>query len=171
MSGIAKVAALIAALAHIGTAPLEMFLFTRPSARRFLHVEVENVADVQMWAFVVGARNLLAGIGVLVGLTLLQVGDEQVGRVVVLTAAAYMLLASLAMGIADSYSGCGDPAAGAYSEPSPPVRPRSSSCSRQREGVVSGVVKPGELSGSPLPSKGSGGSEQDRLAASRRGLF
>ena len=101
MSGVAKFAAIIAALAHIGTAPLEMFLFTRPSARRFLHVDVENVPDVQMWAFVVGFRNLLAGIGVLIGLSILQVGDEQVGRVVVLTVAAYMLLASLAMGIAD----------------------------------------------------------------------
>ena len=101
MNDIAQVAALVAALAHIGTAPLEMFLFTRPSARKFLHVDVENVADAQMWAFVVGVRNMLAGIGILTGLTILHTGDETVGRTVVLTAATYMLLASLAMGAAD----------------------------------------------------------------------
>ena len=54
-----------------------------------------------MWAFVVGFRNLLAGIGILTGLTILHAGDETVGRTVVLTAATYMLLASLAMGTAD----------------------------------------------------------------------
>jgi len=98
---IAWIAALVAAIAHICTAPLEMVLFARPTARKFLHVDVDNLADARMWAFVVGFRNLLAGIGILTGLTLLGAGNDTIGRTVVLTVAAYMLLASLAMGLAD----------------------------------------------------------------------
>lgn len=98
---LAQWAALIGAVAYLGAAPLELFLFERPAVRRFLHVHVENLADVRMWAFVVGFRNMLAGVAVLVGLLMLHTGDAETGRVVVLTASWYMLLASLAMGIAD----------------------------------------------------------------------
>ena len=102
MNGVAQIAALVSALAYLGTAPLEMFFFHRPAARKFLHVEADNLADVQMWAFVVGFRNLLAGIAAVVGLIMLQTGDETVGRTVLLTTMSYMVLASLAMGIADA---------------------------------------------------------------------
>ena len=64
-------------------------------------MEADNVADVRMWAFCIGLRNLLAGIGAIIGLVILWTGDEAVGRAVVVTALCYMLLASLAMAIAD----------------------------------------------------------------------
>jgi len=102
MNTVTQLAALIGALAYLGAAPLEMFLLDRPAARRFLHVEGDNLDDVRMWAFVVGFRNLLAGIATIVGLVILHTGDEVVGQAVVLTACAYMLLASLAMGVADA---------------------------------------------------------------------
>jgi hypothetical protein len=69
--------------------------------RALLHVEADNVADVRMWAFCIGFRNLLAGIGAIIGLVILWTGNEAVGRAVVVTALCYMLLASLAMAIAD----------------------------------------------------------------------
>jgi putative membrane protein len=56
---------------------------------------------VRLWAFVVGFRNLLSGAGAIIGLVILHTGDEVVGRTVVLVACLYMLLASLAMGVAD----------------------------------------------------------------------
>ena len=102
MNGVSQIAALIGALAYIGAAPLEMFFFDRPAARKFLHVEADNVADVRMWAFVVGFRNMLAGIATIVGLIMLHNGNADAGEVVVITAVSYMLLASLAMGIADA---------------------------------------------------------------------
>ena len=106
MNAVAQVAALVGALAYLGAAPLELFFFDRPAARRFLHVQLGNeegnVDDVRMWAFVVGFRNVLAGIGTIVGLVILQTGDETVGAAVVVTSCAYMLLASLAMGVADA---------------------------------------------------------------------
>jgi len=105
MNTVAQVAALVGALAYLGAAPMELFFFDRPGARRFLHVELGNAAsvdDVRMWAFVVGCRNVLAGVGTVVGLVILQTGDETVGATVVVTSCAYMLLASLAMGLADA---------------------------------------------------------------------
>ncbi len=102
MNGVAQIAALLGAVAYLAAAPAEMFFFDRPAVRRFLHVEADHVADVQMWAFVVGFRNMLAGIGTIVGLIMLHSYDADTGMVVVLTACSYMLLASLAMGIADA---------------------------------------------------------------------
>jgi putative membrane protein len=101
MNGIAQVAALVNALLLIGVAPLEMFFYERPGVRRFLHVDTKNVEDVRLWAFVVGFRNVLSGAGTIIGLVILHTGDEVVGRTVVLVACLYMLLASLAMGVAD----------------------------------------------------------------------
>ncbi len=101
MNAVAQVAAVVGALAYLGAAPFEMFFIERPFARRFLHVEADNLADIRMWAFVVGFRNVLAGIGTFVGLGIVWSGDTTVGTTVVATASAYMLLASLAMGIAD----------------------------------------------------------------------
>jgi len=102
VNGVAQIAALIGAVTYIAAAPMELFFFARPAARAFLHVEADNIADVRMWAFVVGFRNLLAGIGTIVGLVILHTGDQAVGAAVVLTSLWYMLLASLAMGIADA---------------------------------------------------------------------
>ena len=102
MNGVAQIAALIGALAYLGAAPVEMFFFNRPAAQKFLHVEADNLADVRMWAFVVGFRNMLVGIATIIGLIMLHNGNAETGEVVVLTACGYMLLASLAMGIADA---------------------------------------------------------------------
>ena len=101
MNAVAQLAALVNALLLIGVAPLEMFFYERPGARKFLHVDTKNVEDVRMWAFVVGFRNLLGAAGAIIGLIILHTGDEVVGRTIVLVACCYMLLASLAMVVAD----------------------------------------------------------------------
>jgi putative membrane protein len=101
MNGVAQLEVLANALVLIGVAPLEMFFYGRPGARRFLHVDTKNIDDVRLWAFVVGFRNLLSAAGAIIGLVMLHTGNEAVGRTVVLVACWYMLLASLAMGVAD----------------------------------------------------------------------
>ena len=40
-------------------------------------MEADNVADVRMWAFCIGFRNLLAGIGAIVGLVILWKDGEE----------------------------------------------------------------------------------------------
>ena len=101
MNGLAQAAALISAVVYIAAAPLELFFFSSPRVRALLHVEADNVADVRMWAFCIGFRNLLAGTGAIIGLVILWTGEEATGRAIVITTLCYMLLASLAMGIAD----------------------------------------------------------------------
>jgi putative membrane protein len=101
MNDVTQVAALISALIYLAAAPFELVFFNRPSAQKFLHVEADNLADVRMWAFVVGIRNVLAGIAAIIGLIILRAGNEAGGTVLVLAACWYMLLASLAMGLAD----------------------------------------------------------------------
>ncbi|MFC9893627.1 DUF1304 domain-containing protein [Nocardia sp. NPDC127579] len=103
MNGFAQIVALLAALVYLGAAPLEMFYYDRPAVRKLLHVDTENVDDVRMWAFVVGFRNLLGGLGTIIGLIILHNGTEAAGAAVVLTGCWYMLLASLAMGVADAF--------------------------------------------------------------------
>lgn len=101
MNGIAQIAALISGIVYVVVSPLEMFFYDRPAVRKILHVETTNIDDARMWAFVVGFRNMLGGVAAIVGLLILHNGNEVAGRAIVLTACGYMLLASLAMGIAD----------------------------------------------------------------------
>lgn len=98
---VAQIAALLSSVTFIAVSPLEMVFYTRPAARKFLNVHTGTIEDARMWAFVVGARNLLAGAGMLFGLILFWTGSETTGTVIVLSATWYLLLASLAMGIAD----------------------------------------------------------------------
>ena len=56
---------------------------------------------MRLWAFVVGFRNLLGAAGAIIGLIILHTGDEVVGRTMVLVGCWYVLLASLAMVVAD----------------------------------------------------------------------
>lgn len=98
---VAQVAAVFGAVVLIVVSPLEMFLIGRPAVRRFLHVEYQDLEDIRLWAFCIGARNILAAVGVFVGLGILWSGSTLVGAVVVLTASWYMLLSSLAMAAAD----------------------------------------------------------------------
>lgn len=101
MNAVAQIAVLVNALILIGVAPLEMFFYGRPATRRFLHVDTKNIEDVRLWAFCIGFRNVLGGVGAIIGLIILHTGDPTVGRTVILVAAWYMLLASLAMAVAD----------------------------------------------------------------------
>lgn len=98
---VAQIAAIVGALTLIAAASFEMFFYGRPFAQKFLHVETTNVDDVKLWAFCIGARNLIAAAGTIIGLIVMWTGDVQVGVIIVLTASWYMLLSSLAMGVAD----------------------------------------------------------------------
>lgn len=98
---VAQIAAIVGAITLIAVAPIEMFFVDRPWAQRFLSVDVDQVADAEPWSFCIGVRNLIAGVGVFIGLVILWTGDASVGTVVVITVAWYMLLSSLAMALAD----------------------------------------------------------------------
>jgi hypothetical protein len=101
VDAVAQVSAGIAAVIYIAVFPFEAFLIDRPWVQKFLGIEPHDIADVHLWSFCIGARNALAGAGTLVGLWMVNRGDDSTGTTVVVAACTYMLLASLAMGVAD----------------------------------------------------------------------
>ncbi|TGN62916.1 DUF1304 family protein [Nocardioides eburneiflavus] len=103
MDLLAQVCTAVASVVLIAVFPFEAFLVDRPWVQRFLGIEPHGIAHVHLWSFCIGARNALAGVGGLVGLWIVNRGDETVGTAVVVTVLVYMLLSSLAMGIADLF--------------------------------------------------------------------
>ena len=101
MNAVAQVSAGLSALILLAVFPFEAFLIDRPWVQRFLAIEPHGIANVHLWSFCIGARNALAGVGTLIGLWMVNYGNESDGTVVVVVACIYMLLASLFMGIAD----------------------------------------------------------------------
>lgn len=101
MDVLAQVCTAVASVVLIAVFPLEAFLIDRAWVQRFLNIEPHGLSHVHLWSFCIGARNALAGVGGLVGLWIVNRGDETVGTAVVVTVLVYMLLSSLAMGVAD----------------------------------------------------------------------
>ena len=101
MNMVAQLAALIGALIYIAVAPMELFLIERPAVQRFLRIRAENIADIRLWAFVVGARNLVAGLGTILGLVILHTGNDIVGGTLVLAGCVYMFLGGIILAVAD----------------------------------------------------------------------
>src|SRR4051794_18425390 len=98
MNAVAEIALIVAAVILIGVAPIEMFFPDRPWAQDLLGVRFTDRVDVELWAFCIGARNLLSAAGVFVGVWMLHNGHADSGLVVMMVVAWYLLLASLAMG-------------------------------------------------------------------------
>lgn len=101
MNALAQLSAGISALVLIAVFPTEAFLIDRPRVQKFLGIEPHGIENVHLWSFCIGARNALAGVGTLIGLGMVNYGDESTGTTVVVVSCIYMLLASLFMGVAD----------------------------------------------------------------------
>ncbi|MCF6377978.1 DUF1304 family protein [Nocardioides KLBMP 9356] len=101
MDALAQVCTAVAAVILIAVFPFEAFLVDRPWVQRFLAIEPHGIEHVHLWSFCIGVRNALAGIGGLAGLWVLHSGDESTGVTVVVVSLLYMLMSSLAMGVAD----------------------------------------------------------------------
>ncbi|HSU37384.1 MAG TPA: DUF1304 family protein [Propionibacteriaceae bacterium] len=101
MNAVTQLSAGISALLLIAVFPLEAFLIDRPWVQKFLGIQPNGLENVHLWSFCIGARNALAGISTLIGLWLVNYGDETTGTTLVIASCTYMLLASLFMGAAD----------------------------------------------------------------------
>lgn len=101
MNIVAQLSAGVSAVILLAVFPLEAFLIDRGWVQRFLGIEPDGIENVHLWSFCIGARNALAGAGTLLGLWLVNVGDESTGIIIVIVGCSYMLLASLFMGVAD----------------------------------------------------------------------
>jgi putative membrane protein len=101
MNLVAQLSAGISAFILIAVFPAEAFLIDRPRVQKFLGIEPDGIRNVHLWSFCIGARNALAGVATLIGLWMVNYGDESTGTTVVVISCIYMLLASLFMGLAD----------------------------------------------------------------------
>ena len=101
MNAVAQVSAALSALVLIVVFPFEAFFIDRPAVQKFLGIEPHGIAHVHLWSFCIGARNALAGAITLVGLWMVNFGDVETGRTVVVVSCVYQVLASLFMGVAD----------------------------------------------------------------------
>lgn len=102
MNAVAQLSAGIAAVVLIAVGPLEAFLIDRPWVQRFLGIESDGIRNVHLWSFCIGARNVLVGVGTLIGLAMVGLGAESTGTTVVVVACCYMLFSALFMGLADA---------------------------------------------------------------------
>ncbi|GGR44561.1 putative membrane protein YkgB [Nocardioides luteus] len=101
MNAVAQLSAGISALVLIAVFPFEAFFIDRPGVQRFLDIEPHGIRNVHLWSFCIGARNALVGVGTLIGLWIVNFGDESIGVTVVVVTCIYMLLSSLFMAVAD----------------------------------------------------------------------
>jgi len=101
MNAVAQAAALLAALIHIAVSPMECFLIDRPAVQRFLRIQAKNISDIRLWAFAIGAHNLVVGLATILGLVILHTGDEVVGKTLVLAGCVFMFLGGPIMALAD----------------------------------------------------------------------
>lgn len=102
MNAVAQLSAGISALILIAVFPFEAFLIDRPAVQRFLGIEPHGIRNVHLWSASVGTRNALAGVGTLIGLGMVNFGNESAGVTVVVVTCIYMLLTSLSMGLSDA---------------------------------------------------------------------
>jgi putative membrane protein len=98
MSPIAQIAALAAALLHVGFFYLESIVFSRPTVWARFHIGSQEQADiVRPMALNQGFYNLFLGLGIVAGLVLIATGAETAGTAIVLFACSCMVLAGIVL--------------------------------------------------------------------------
>jgi len=102
MNVVAQIFAGIAALMHVVVWVWESVMFRNPRIHHgIFSVATEDVRPVLLWAFNVGFYNLFLASGTIIGLVLLNTGDLDVGRALVLYTCAFMALAGVVLFISD----------------------------------------------------------------------
>jgi len=94
--------ALLAALLHVVVFAWEALLFQRPGVHRGVFgTATADVPAVRLWAFGVGFYNLFLACGTVAGVVAWAVGQETVGRALVLYTCLFMFLSGIVLFVAD----------------------------------------------------------------------
>ena len=97
--------AVVTAVVHIVVFVLEALVLDRPAVHRGVFaVPSEDVPAVRLWAFGVGFYNLFIGLGLLAGVAAWVVGEETVGRTLVIYLCLFAFLSGLVLLLADRMS-------------------------------------------------------------------
>jgi putative membrane protein len=125
MNVVAQVFAGVAALIHIVVFVWESFLFERPGIHRgIFRIATSDVPAVKLWSFNQGFYNLFLATGTIIGLVLLNNGNETVGRAFVLYTCGFMVVAGVVLAISDRLGlgrAKGTGLSGALSQALPPL--------------------------------------------------
>jgi putative membrane protein len=88
----------LAGVFHLAVFAMESVVFRKPSTwKRFLIKSQEEAEVARPWAFNQGFYNLFLAAGIAVGLVLLESGQEDAGRAIVLFACACMVGAGVVL--------------------------------------------------------------------------
>lgn len=95
---VAGIAALVAALLHVGFFYLESIVFSRPTVWARFHIASQEQADiVRPMALNQGFYNLFLGLGIVAGLVLVATGQETAGTAIILFDCSCMVLAGIVL--------------------------------------------------------------------------
>ena len=96
MNAVAQVLAVVEGLVLIAVGMLEAFQYRNPRWYRMFLIDPRDYAAVRLWTVNVGFYNAVMGVGLLVGVVLLWVGDPVVGRTLVyFICAAHVVLGAV----------------------------------------------------------------------------
>ena len=84
MNGIAQILAVVVGLILIGVGTLEAFQYRNPRLYSIFLIRREDWDAVRLWVVNVGFYNIVWGVGIIVGVVILNAGDVTVGATMVL---------------------------------------------------------------------------------------
>jgi putative membrane protein len=95
MNAVAQTFAVVAALIHVVVGIMEAFFYDRPAVRVFLTGSAADAPEVQLWRFFVGIYNILLGLGVVAGIVAVQLGEQTVGRTLIIYVSSFMVASGI----------------------------------------------------------------------------
>ena len=101
MNWIAQVLAVVVGLIVISVGALEAFQFRNPRYYPLFLIRREDWDAVRLWVVNVGFYNMVVGLGILVGVLILNVGNVTVGATMVLFGCAAHVILGVVLGVTE----------------------------------------------------------------------
>lgn len=101
MPAIAAMTALLAAAMHTYIFTMESVRFSRTATLHMLEIQPQHADAVRLWAYHQGVYNLLLALTATIGAALALTGETVPGRTLLLASSTTMVIAALALLLAD----------------------------------------------------------------------
>jgi putative membrane protein len=101
MNWIAQVLAVVVGLVVMGVGALEAFQFRNPRYYSIFLIRQQDWDAVRLWVVNLGFYNIVLGLGILVGVLVLNVGDVTVGATMVIFGCAVHVIQGVVLGVTE----------------------------------------------------------------------
>jgi uncharacterized membrane protein len=101
MNVVAQILAVVLGLLLIGIGILESFFYRHPRMFPIFRIRPEDRRAVRLWAVNQGFYNMVFGVGIIVGVILVNTGEVVVGRTLVLFVAACHVILGIVLGVSE----------------------------------------------------------------------